>query len=144
MSELRLRVQGNPSNVVEERNHHARQPGAADNGGDGGKWAMTNWMHFERLDHRGAGEIKKFLKIEAPEEANLDVFPLFVLPEPEISDYRIWAQAGASKNFLPLIKRIGFFEIKIVAREYRNEKLISSYFFLSDRFDWSFLLITKD
>jgi septum formation topological specificity factor MinE len=40
-------------------------------------------IYFSDLTPEAQKKVKKFLKIEAPEEANLDIFPLFVLPKPE-------------------------------------------------------------
>jgi hypothetical protein len=40
-------------------------------------------IFFGDLTPEAQATVLRFLKIKAPEEANLDVFPLFVLPEPE-------------------------------------------------------------
>jgi len=43
-------------------------------------------IFFGDLTAEAQKKVLKFLKIRAPEEANLDVFPLFVLPRPEYNE----------------------------------------------------------
>ena len=40
-------------------------------------------IFFDDLTVKAQEKVKRFLKISAPEEANLDCFPLFILPKPE-------------------------------------------------------------
>ena len=40
-------------------------------------------IYFRDLTPEAQKKVLRFLKIEAPKEANLDTFPLFVLPKPE-------------------------------------------------------------
>jgi hypothetical protein len=42
-------------------------------------------IYLSDLTPEAQKKVLKFLKINTPEEANLDVFPLFVLPLPETS-----------------------------------------------------------
>jgi hypothetical protein len=43
-------------------------------------------IYLSDLTPEAQKKILQFLKVKAPEEANLDVFPLFVLPKPERND----------------------------------------------------------